>query len=34
MFPIVPKFELSSFNYPNMIEVVGICPKVCNWTQI
>jgi len=33
MFPIVPKFELSSFNYPNTIEV-GICPKVCNWTQI
>jgi len=34
MVPIVPKFEWSSFNYPNMIEAVGICPNVCNCMQI
>jgi len=26
--PIVLKFELSFFNYPNMIEAVGIYPNV------
>jgi len=30
MVPIVPKFEWSCFNYPNVIEAVGICPNACN----
>ena len=29
LYPL-PKFERSYFNYPNMIEAVGICPNVCN----
>ena len=34
MVLIVPKFEWSSSNYPNMIKAVGICPvflNVCNF---
>jgi len=34
MFLIVPKFERSSFNYPNMIKAVGICPNVSKYMQI
>jgi len=34
MVPIVPKFERSCFNYPNMTEAVGICPNVSNCMQI
>ena len=34
MFPNVPKFEWSSFNYPNMIKAVGICPNVFKCMQI
>jgi len=25
MIPVVPKFERSCFNYPSMIDAVGIC---------
>jgi len=28
LVPIVPKFEWNCFNYPNMIEAVGICPNL------
>ena len=34
MIPIGLKFERSCFNYPNMIEAVGICPNVSNCMQI
>ena len=34
IFLIVPKFELSCFNYPNMIKAVGICPNVSKCIQI
>jgi len=34
MFLIVPKFEWSCFNYPNMIKAVGICPNVSKCMQI
>ena len=34
MVAIVPKFEWSCFNYPNMIKVVGICPNVSKHMQI
>jgi len=30
MARIVPKFEWSCFNFPNMIKAVGICPNVSN----
>jgi len=33
MFPILSKFEFSCFNYPNLIEDVGIYPNVSNYTQ-
>jgi len=34
MFLIVPNFEWSCFNYPNMIKAVGICPNVFKCMQI
>jgi len=34
MFLIVPKFEWSTFNYPNMIKAVGICPNVSKCMQM
>jgi len=34
MFLIVPKFEWSCFNDPNMIKAVGICPSVSKCKQI
>ena len=33
MVLIVPKFELSSFKYPNMIKAVGICQNVSKCKQ-
>jgi len=33
MVLIVPKFEWSYFNYPNMIKAVGICPNVSKCMQ-
>jgi len=33
MVLIVTKFEWSSFNYPNMIKAVGICPNVSKCMQ-
>jgi len=34
MIPVVSKFERSCFNYPCMIEAVGICLNVFNCMQI
>jgi len=34
LFLIVPKFEWSCFNDPNMIKAVGICPNVSKCMQI
>jgi len=34
MFLIVPKFEWSCFNYPNMIKAIGIWPNVSKCMQI
>ena len=34
MFLIVPKFDWSCFNSPNMMKVVGICPNVSKCIQI
>jgi len=34
MIPIVPKFERSCFNYPNMIQAVRICLNVSDCMQI
>jgi len=34
MVSIVPKFERSCVDYPNMIEAAGIRPNVSNFMQI
>jgi len=34
MFLIVPKFEWSCFNYPNMMKATRICPNVSKSMQI